>query len=56
MASTLSDVVRKGVAALILLAVAYVLFKVVVGAVLGLLWIVGIVLAVGAVIWALRVL
>lgn len=56
MGSTLSDIGRKGVAVLVLLAAAYVLFKVVVGAVVGLLWIVVTVLAVGAVIWALRAL
>ena len=56
MGKGLSEAGRRGLAVLVLLGVAYLLTQVVVGAVLGLLWIVVAVLVIGAVIWALRVL
>ena len=56
MGDALSSAGRKGLALLVLLAVGYLLLEVVIGAVLGLLWIVAAVAVVAAVIWALRVL
>ena len=47
---------RKTLAVAVLVVAAYVLFKIVLGAVLGIAWVVLAVLAVVAVIWALRVL
>ena len=53
MADSLKDIATKGVAVLVLLAAAYVLFKVVLGVISGLVWtLIGIVALVG-VIWAL---
>jgi len=52
----LSTIGRRGVAVLVLAAVAFLLFKVVIGALLGLLWIVVAIAAVAAVIWAVRAL
>jgi hypothetical protein len=51
-----SDVGRKIIAIAVLLVVAYLLFKVVIGFVAGLVWIAMIVLAVIAGIWAFGVL
>jgi hypothetical protein len=51
-----SDVGRKVIAIAVLLVVAYILFKVVIGFVAGLVWIAMIVLAVIAGIWAFGVL
>jgi hypothetical protein len=51
-----SDAGRKLLAVLVLLLAAYVLFKVVLGAVTAVAWIVVVVLGIVAVIWALRVL
>ena len=56
MAESLKDFATKGVAILVLLLAAYVLFKVVLGFVTAIAWIVVVVLAVVAIIWALRVL
>jgi hypothetical protein len=56
MGQALSDVARKALAVAVLVVAAYVLFKIVLGAVLGIAWVVLAVLAVVAVIWALRVL
>ena len=56
MGQALSDVARKALALAVLVVAAYVLFKIVLGAVLGIAWVVLAVLAVVAVIWALRVL
>jgi hypothetical protein len=53
MAESLKDFATKGVAVLVLLAAAYILFKVVLGVISGLVWtLIGIVALVG-VIWAL---
>jgi hypothetical protein len=51
-----SDVGRKVIAIAVLLVAAYILFKVVIGFVAGLVWIAVIVLAVIAGIWAFGVL
>jgi len=51
-----SNVGRKALAVLVLIAAAYLLFKVVIGFVMGLVWILVAVVAVVAVIWAMRVL
>lgn len=51
-----SDAGRKVVGLLILLAAAWVLFKVVLGVVTAIAWIVVAVLAVGAIVWAIRLL
>ncbi len=56
MADALSNLGRKALAVAVLIVAAYVLFKVVVGFVAGLLWIAVAITAVIAVIWALRVL
>ena len=51
-----SDIGRKALAVLVLLLAAYILFKLVLGFVAAVVWIAVAVLAVIAVIWALRVL
>lgn len=51
-----SDIGRKALAVLVLVIAAYILFKVVLGFVAAVAWIVVVVLAVIAVVWALRVL
>jgi hypothetical protein len=51
-----SDIGRKALAVLVLLVAAYILFKLVLGFVAAVAWIAVAVLAVIAVIWALRVL
>ena len=56
MGEALSDIGRKALAILVLVVAAYVLFKIVIGAVAAVLWIVVAIVAVIAVIWALRVL
>ncbi len=56
MGEALSQAGRKLLAVAVLLLAAFVLFKIVVGFVAGLVWIAVVVLAVVAVIWALRVL
>jgi hypothetical protein len=56
MGEALSQAGRKLLAVAVLLLAAFVLFKIVVGFVTGLVWIAVVVLAVVAVIWALRVL
>jgi hypothetical protein len=50
------DTGRKGLALVVLLLAAYVLFKVVLGVVSAIAWIAVVVIAIFAVIWALRVL
>jgi hypothetical protein len=50
------DLGRKAIALLVLLVAAWVLFKVVLGAVAFLAWIVVVVVAIGAIVWAIRVL
>ncbi len=51
-----SNVGRKALAVLVLIAAAYLLFKVVIGFVMGIVWVLIAVVAVVAVIWAMRVL
>jgi hypothetical protein len=51
-----SDLGRKALALVVLLAAAWILFKLVLGAVAAVAWVVVVVLAVVAVVWALRVL
>jgi hypothetical protein len=51
-----SDIGRKALAVLVLVVAAYILFKVVLGFVAAVAWIAVVVLAVIAVVWALRVL
>ena len=56
MADAASAVGRKALAVLILVAAAYLLFKVAIGFVMGIVWVLIAVVAVVGVIWALRVL
>ena len=51
-----ADLGRRALALVILLAAAWILFKLVIGAVAAVAWIVVAVLAVVAIIWAIRVL
>ncbi len=51
-----SNVGRKALAVLVLIAAAYLLFKIVIGFVMGIVWVLIAVVAVIAVIWAMRVL
>jgi hypothetical protein len=50
------DLGRKGLALLVLLVAAWILFKVAVGIVAAVFWIVVVVLAIAAIVWAIRVL
>jgi hypothetical protein len=50
------DLGRKAIALLVLLVAAYILFKVVLGIVAFLAWIIIVVLAIAAIVWAIRVL
>jgi hypothetical protein len=56
MGEAISDIARKVLAVAVLVVAAYILFKIVIGAVAAVLWIVVAIVAVIAVIWALRVL
>jgi hypothetical protein len=56
MGQAISDAARKLIAVLVLVVAAFILFKIVIGMVAALAWIVVAVVAVMAVIWALRVL
>ncbi|HXD57864.1 MAG TPA: hypothetical protein VN606_08095 [Thermoleophilaceae bacterium] len=56
MRETASDLGRKAIALLVLLVAAYVLFKVILGVVAFLAWIIVVVLAIAAIVWAIRVL
>ena len=56
MGEALSDIARKVLAVAVLVVAAYILFKIVIGAVAAVLWIVVAIVAVIAIIWALRVL
>ena len=56
MRARLNELARRGVAVLVLLAAAYLVFKLAVGVVAALAWAIAAVVAVVAVIWALRVL
>jgi hypothetical protein len=51
-----SDAARKLVAALVLVVAAFLLFKIVIGAIAAVVWMALAVVAVIAVIWAIRVL
>jgi len=55
-AAAASNIGRKALAVLVLIAAAYLLFKVVIGFVMGIVWVLIAVVAVVAVIWAMRVL
>jgi hypothetical protein len=56
MSQALADIGKKGLALAVLLVAAWLLFKVVIGVVAAVAWIVVAVLAVVAVIWAIGVL
>ena len=56
MRETASDLGRKAIALLVLLVAAYVLFKVILGVVAFLAWIIVVVLAIAAIVWDIRVL
>jgi hypothetical protein len=56
MGQVASDAARKLLAVAVLIVAAYVLFKLVLGFVAGIAWIVIAVVAVAAVLWAVRVL
>lgn len=56
MVNAASAVGRKALAVVILVAAAYLLFKVVIGFVMGIVWVLIAVVAVIGVIWAMRVL
>jgi hypothetical protein len=56
MSQALADIGKKGLALAVLLVAAWLLFKVVIGVVAAVAWIVVAVLAVVAVIWAVGVL
>jgi hypothetical protein len=56
MGQTVSDLGRKALALLVLLIAAWVLFKIALGFVAAVAWIAVVVIAVAAVIWAVRVL
>jgi putative Ca2+/H+ antiporter (TMEM165/GDT1 family) len=56
MSEALSEIGKKGLALAILLVAAYVLFKVVIGVVAAIAWIVVVVLAIAAAIWAFATL
>jgi hypothetical protein len=56
MGEALSDIARKALAVVVLVVAAYILFKIVLGFVAAVAWIVVAIVAVLAVIWALRVL
>lgn len=56
MADALSNLGRKMLAVAVLIVAAYVLFKLVLGFVMGLVWIAVAIVAVIGVVWAMRVL
>lgn len=56
MRNGLGELARKGLAVLVLLAVAYLAFKLLVGVVTALAWVVVALVAVVAVVWAVRTL
>jgi hypothetical protein len=56
MAEFASQAGRKLLAVLVLLIAAWILFKVVLGVVTAVAWIVVVVLAIAAIVWAIRVL
>jgi hypothetical protein len=50
------DFGRKAIALLVLLVAAWILFKLVLGVVAAIAWVVVVVLAIAAIVWAIRVL
>ena len=56
MRESAGDLGRKALAVLVLILAAWILFKVAVGIVAAVFWIVVVVLAIAAIVWALRVL
>jgi hypothetical protein len=56
MRESAGDLGRKALAVLVLVLAAWILFKVAVGVVAAVFWIVVVVLAIAAIVWALRVL
>jgi hypothetical protein len=56
MRESAGDLGRKALAVLVLIIAAWILFKVAVGIVAAVFWIVVVVLAIGAIVWAIRVL
>jgi hypothetical protein len=56
MGNAVADVGKKGLAVLVLALAAYVLFKIVLGVVTAVAWVLVAVLAVAAIVWAIRVL
>jgi hypothetical protein len=56
MGQAVSDVARKLLAIAVLVVAAYILFKVVLGFVAGIAWIVVVVIAIAGIVWAIRVL
>jgi hypothetical protein len=56
MRESAGDLGRKALAVLVLILAAWILFKVAVGVVAAVFWIVVVVLAIAAIVWALRVL
>lgn len=56
MSNAVSEIGKKGLALLVLLVAAWLLFKVVIGVVAAVAWIVVVVLAIAAAIWAFGVL
>ena len=56
MGEALSTAGKRGLALLVLLLAAYLLFKVVLGIVTFIAWIVVVVIAIAAIVWAIRVL
>ena len=56
MRAAATDLTRRAIAVLILLVAAYVLFKIVLSAVMAVVWIAVVVVAVIGLVWALRVI
>jgi hypothetical protein len=56
MRESAGDLGRKALALLVLVLAAWILFKVAVGVVAAVFWVVVVVLAIAAIVWALRVL
>lgn len=56
MREAVGDLGRKALALLVLLIAAWILFKIAVGVVAFVFWIVVVILAIAAIVWAIRVL
>jgi hypothetical protein len=56
MKAAASDLGKRALAAVILIVAAYILFKVVIGIVAGILWILLVIVALFALVWAARIL